>query len=72
MFTLVEGLRWEMMVFGYQVQGKSDVTTTSPTAFYWKSLFIIVVSSLIIFTIFAIMAQLRGVYVPDDREEALR
>jgi hypothetical protein len=69
---LVEGLRWEMMVVGYQVQGKEDVTTTSPTALYRKSLFIVVVSLLINFTIFAVMAQLRGVYVPDDREEALR
>jgi hypothetical protein len=72
MFVLVEGLHWEIMFFGYHVQEKSDVKTTSPTAFYRKSFFIVVVSLLIIFTIFAVMAQLRGVYVPEDREEALR
>jgi hypothetical protein len=67
MFTLVEGLGWEMVVFGCQVIGKSHLTTTSTTAFHQKRFLIIAVCLLSIFTIFAGMAQLGGGYPIAER-----
>ena len=58
MRALGEVRHWEMMVFGYQVQGNSVERLISLTACYRKNFYNVDVSLLIIFTISAVLALL--------------